>query len=103
MLPIRDHPDGATFVVRVQPRATRTAITGVFGRGDTAALKLALAAPPVEGRANQALIEYFANLFRVPQSAVHLLAGAGGRSKVIRIAGRSAAELRSALQAVWSA
>ena len=50
MIPIRDTPAGATFAVRVQPRARKDAITGVVGD----ALKLALTAPPVEGRANQA-------------------------------------------------
>lgn len=101
MIPIRDHPDGATFAVRVQPQAKKTAITGVFGSGDAAALKVALAPPPVEGRANEALIDYFADIFDVPRTAIHLLAGAGGRSKIIRIAGRSAAEIHVALQKLW--
>ena len=103
MIQIRDHPEGATFAVRVQTRAKKTAITGILDSGGTAALKITLAAPPVEGRANEALIDYFADIFGVPRSAVHLLAGASGRSKIIRIAGRSAAELISALQTIWSA
>jgi hypothetical protein len=103
VIPIRDHPDGATFAVRVQPRAKKTAITGVLGSGDAAVLKVALAAPPVEGRANEVLIDYFADMFEVPRSAVYLVAGASGRSKIIRISGRSAAELTSAIQKIWSA
>jgi uncharacterized protein len=103
VIPIRDHPDGATFAVRVQPRARKTAITGVFGSGDAAVLKVALAAPPVEGRANEVLIDYFADMFEVPRSAVYLVAGASGRCKIIRIAGRSAAELTSVFEKIWSA
>jgi uncharacterized protein (TIGR00251 family) len=93
MIPIRDHPEGATFAVRVQPRASRTGIASMHGE----ALRIALAAPPIDGRANDELLHYFADLFRVSRSAVHILAGQSGRNKIVRIAGRSAAELTSAI------
>jgi uncharacterized protein (TIGR00251 family) len=98
MIPIRDSPQGASFAVRVQPRAARTKITGVFGEGEHAALKVALAAPPVEGRANQALIEFFAGLLNVPRSHIEVLTGTQSRNKVLRVRGRTAAELRSVLE-----
>ncbi len=98
MIPIRDHPEGATFAVRVQPGARKTAITGTQGAGAEATLKLALAAPAIEDRANEALVEYFTKLFGVPRSAVHVLSGEHSRNKVIRIRGRSAAELDGTLR-----
>ena len=94
MIPINDHPLGATFAVRVQPRAARTAITGTVG--DT--LKLSLCAPPVEGRANLAVVEFFAEIFSVPRSTVQVVAGERSRNKVIRIAGRTGAELQRMLR-----
>ena len=93
MVPIRDTPQGATFQVRVQPRARKNAISGEVGD----ALKLALTAPPVEGRANEACIAFFAELLNVPRSSVTIAAGHGSRSKVIRVAGVSAAEVRKAV------
>lgn len=99
MIPIRDHPEGATFAVRVQPRASRTGIAGIHGE----ALRIALAAPPIDGRANDELLDYFANLFSVSRSAVHILAGGNARNKIVRIAGRSAAELTSSINERLSA
>jgi uncharacterized protein len=93
VIPIRDHHEGATFAVRVQPRARRTGIAGTHGD----ALRIALATPPIDGRANDELLRYFADLFRVSRSAVHILAGENGRNKIIRIAGRSATEIALAL------
>ena len=90
MIPIRDTAGGATFAVKVQPRAKKNAIVGELG--DT--LKLALTAPPVEGRANEACIEFFANLLDVPRSSITIASGETSRRKVIRIAGIAAHELR---------
>ena len=95
MISINDHPLGATFPVRVQPRAARTAITGTVGD----ALKLTLSAPPVDGRANLAVVEFFSDIFSVPRSAVQVIAGERSRNNVIRIAGRTAAELQQMLRA----
>jgi uncharacterized protein len=53
------------------------------------ALKLALTAPPVEGKANQAVIEFFADLFAIPRSSVTIASGETSRNKVIRISGLS--------------
>jgi len=90
MIPIHHTPAGATFAVKVQPRARKNAITGEFGD----ALKLALTAPPVDGRANVACIEFFANLLKVSRSSVTIASGKTSRNKVIRVAGLSAEEVR---------
>jgi uncharacterized protein (TIGR00251 family) len=75
----------------------KTAISGVYGEGYSAALKLSLAAPPIDGRANAAVIAFFAEFFRVSRSQVSILYGETSRSKVIRVGGKSAAEIASAL------
>ena len=90
MIPIHDTSAGATFAVKVQPRAKKNAITGELGH----ALKLALTAPPIEGRANDACIEFFAKLLNVSRSSVTIASGAASRNKVIRVAGLSAEEVR---------
>jgi len=90
MIPIRDTAAGATFSVKVQPRAKKNAIIGAVGD----AMKLALTAPPVEGRANEACIEFFANLLDVPRSSVTIASGETSRNKVIRVTGLTVDELR---------
>jgi uncharacterized protein len=89
MIPFHESSDGATFAVRIQPRARKNAIVGELGD----ALKVSLTAPPVDGKANAACIEFFANLLKVPRSSVSIAAGQTSRNKVIRVAGLSAAEL----------
>jgi uncharacterized protein (TIGR00251 family) len=99
-IPIRDTPHGATFAIRVHPGAKKTAITGIYGQGDSAALKLSLAAPPLEGRANQAAIEFFASLLKIPNSQVQILTGEKSRSKIIRIETRTAKEITAAIHSL---
>ena len=79
--------------MKVQPRARKNAITGELD----GALKLALTAPPVDGKANAACIEFLANLLSVPRSSITIASGESSRRKVIRIAGLSAVELRKRL------
>jgi uncharacterized protein (TIGR00251 family) len=86
MIPIRNIAGGASFAVRVQPRAKRNAIAGTLGD----ALKLALTSPPVEGRANEACIEFLARLLGVSRSSIAIAAGETSRNKVIRVSGLSA-------------
>jgi uncharacterized protein len=90
MIPIGHSDAGATFAVRIHPRAKKNAITGELGD----ALKVSLTAPAVEGRANEACIEFFANLLKVPRSSVTIASGQTSRRKVIRVVGLSAAEVR---------
>jgi len=93
MISIHDTPDGATFAIKVHPRARKNAITGELG----GALKLSLTAPPVEGRANEACIEFLANLLKVPRSSVTIASGQSSRRKVIRVSGASADEVQKRL------
>jgi uncharacterized protein len=90
MFAIHETSEGVTFAVKVHPRARKNAITGEFG----SALKLSLTSPPVEGRANEACIEFFAKLLKVPRSSVTIASGQSSRQKVIRVAGLSAEEAR---------
>lgn len=93
MIPIRDTPQGATFNIKVHPRAKKDAITGEIGD----AFKVALTAPPVDGKANEACIRFFAELLRVPRSSVTIAAGETSRNKVIRIGGLTAAQVQERL------
>ena len=90
MIPIQEFAGGVTFAVKVHPRAKKNAITGELGN----ALKLSLSSPPVEGRANDACIEFFAKLLKVPRSSVTIASGQSNRRKVIRVSGLSAEEVR---------
>ena len=93
MITIHDSPAGATLAIKVHPRAKKNAITGEVGD----ALKVSLTAPPVEGRANDACIEFFGKVLNVPQSSITIAAGQNSRNKVIRVAGLSAEEVRRRL------
>jgi uncharacterized protein len=92
-LPVTGTRDGARFHVHVRPGASRTAVTGVHGDGMDASLKVALQAPPVDGRANEALVEFLAELFHVRRAEVTIAAGQRARNKTVLIRGRSAADL----------
>ena len=89
MITIHNVPGGASFAIKVHPRAKMNAITGELGN----VLKLALAAPPVEGKANAACIEFFAKLLNVPRSSITIAGGQNRRNKVIQIAGLTAEEV----------
>ncbi len=76
------------------PRARKTALGGVRD----AALVVRLAAPPVEGAANEALVEYLAGLFRLPRRAISIVSGERGRKKRVAIAGVTADAVRQLLK-----
>jgi len=90
---IRDTAQGAQFVLRVQPRSSRNAIAGVIGD----AVKLAITAPPVDGKANQAVIDFLAKLFSVPKSSITILSGETGRNKLIAVRSLTAEQVRKLL------
>lgn len=69
--------------VRVQPGARRTEVAGEYGE----LLRIRLAAPPVNGKANAALVEFVAHELGVPKSAVTIERGTTSRTKVVRVAG----------------
>jgi uncharacterized protein (TIGR00251 family) len=97
---LRSTASGVTLAVRAQPGAKKTAITGVYGEGAAAQLKIAVHAPPLEGRANQALIAFLAETFAVPKNAVEVISGELSRSKVILLRGVTLAEA-SAVLIAW--
>lgn len=74
------------FAVRVQPRAARNEVAGVYGD----AIKIRLSAPPVDGAANEELVIFLASIFAVPRRSVRILAGEASRSKVVEIDGVAA-------------
>ena len=79
----------ARVTVKVHPRAKRTGVAGRFGD----AWKLDLAAPPVDGRANEECVRWFAELAGVARSRVRIVTGATGRTKVVEVEGMEQAEL----------
>lgn len=81
---------GVRLQLHIQPRASITEIVGVHGD----ALKVRLAAPPVDGAANDALIRFLAERLGVPRSAVQLIAGMSGRRKLIEARGVSIEDAR---------
>ncbi len=95
---IRETSEGVTLAVRAQPGAKKTAITGIYGEGPAAQLKIAVQAPPVEGRANDALIAFLADFFSLPRSRVALISGELSRSKVFLIRDVSLAAGEAALK-----
>jgi uncharacterized protein (TIGR00251 family) len=95
-LDVRESPEGVSFRVRVQPRASRCAITGLAGD----AVRVALTSPPVEGAANAACIAYFADLLKVGKSRVSIVAGQKSRDKTVRVAGCNKAAFFAALASV---
>lgn len=84
---LREVAGGVTLAVRAQPGAKKTTIVGVYGEGDTAQLKIAVQAPPLEGRANEALVAFLAETFGIPKRSVELVSGELSRSKVFLLSG----------------
>jgi uncharacterized protein (TIGR00251 family) len=85
----------ARVTVKVHPRARRTALAGRFGD----AYKLDLAAPPVDGKANEECTRFFADLAQVPRARVKILTGLTSRMKVVEIEGVPQEELERRLTA----
>ena len=80
---------GLTFAVRIVPRASRSEIVGEHG----GALRIRIAAPPVEGAANRELVRTLAKIFKLPQNAVEIVSGASSKNKTVRVRGADAAML----------
>jgi len=93
MIPINEGASGVTFAIKVHPRARKDAITGEIGD----ALKVSLTATPVEGKANQACVEFFAKLLNVPRSSISIAAGQSSRNKIIRVIGLNPQQVRERL------
>lgn len=87
--------DGITFNVKVIPRAQRDEIVGVEGD----AVKIRLNAPPVEGRANDALVKFLAEVLRIPRAQIEIVRGETSRHKVVRVRGVSLEKLKNVFKA----
>lgn len=94
---LRAAASGVTLAVRAQPGAKKTAINGIYGEGATAQLKIAVQAPPLDGRANAALIAFLAEVFALPRSAIKLLSGELSRNKVFLLEGMTLARATALL------
>ena len=82
---LREATNALFLSLRVQPGARRTEVVGVHGEGAEACLRIRLAAPPVEGKANAELVRFLCDAFGVPSRAVVLLRGEASRQKRVRI------------------
>ena len=85
MIKLTAKDGGVTFAVRVQPRASKSGVTGELD----GALKIRLASPPVEGEANEELIRLLAKLFGLPRQQVALISGQTSKNKLVRVSGIS--------------
>ena len=91
---IRETSKGVVLPVRAVPRASKNEIQGVHGD----ALKVRLQAPPVEGKANAALIRFLSDVLDIPRSQLSIASGETGRNKAVLITGISKAEMVSLLK-----
>lgn len=90
---VEDVEGGVEIAVRVQPRASRTEVVGLHGDH----LKVRVAAPPVDGAANAELVKHLARRLAVPRAKVTVVRGETSRSKMIRVEGVGAVEVRARL------
>jgi uncharacterized protein (TIGR00251 family) len=90
-------PDGILLHIHLQPRASRNRVVGLHGK----ALKIALTAPPVEGAANTALLEFLAVTLRIPRSTCILSAGGKSRDKCVLIRTSTPTRLTQQLEEMY--
>ena len=83
-----------TFAVRIAPRASRSEFAGAH----EGALRIRIAALPVDGAANRELIRLLAQTFKRPQSAVEIVSGSGSKNKIVRIQGANPAKLEQLMR-----
>jgi uncharacterized protein (TIGR00251 family) len=89
--PVQDTPKGAVLSIHVQPKASKAEYAGLHG----GALKFRVAAPPVEGAANEALCTYLAERFRLSKKAVVVKSGQSSRHKRVLLMGVTASQVRA--------
>jgi uncharacterized protein (TIGR00251 family) len=80
---ITPHPEGATIAIRAQPKAKKNAILGEHG----CALKIAVTAPPEDGRANEAILDFLRRRYHFQRTQLELLGGHTSRNKVVLVRG----------------
>ena len=96
---IRSHSEGTILEVTVLPRSSKTALRGEYDQR----LKIALAAPPVEGAANDELVRFLAELLNCGKSAMEIIKGQQGKKKSVLLRGLDPADLAKRLQKVLAA
>jgi uncharacterized protein len=89
-LSVKASADGVSFAVHVQPRASRSGITGILN----GAVKIRLTSPPVDGAANEQCINLFAHLLKVRRRDVTIMTGESSRHKVVKVSGITPEELQ---------
>jgi hypothetical protein len=94
MLTIKETASGVRFAVRVIPGASKNEVAGI----QDGALKLKLTAPPVEGKANRACVEFLAGLLGVRRSALEITSGEKSRKKTVTVTGLARVELEERLK-----
>ena len=97
---IRDTPTGAVLAVRVSQRASRSSFQGVLVKEEQPMLRIALHAPPIDGRANEELIAFLSRQLDLPPSSLEIIRGLQSREKLVRAIGVSADELNLSLQPI---
>lgn len=80
---LKEVEGGVSIEIVVQPRASRTRLVGEHGDR----LKLQITAPPVDGEANAAIVDYFSSIFRIPKRDVEIASGLTGKRKMVRLVG----------------
>src|SRR5262249_42076311 len=98
MIQVSEHPQGVVLPVRAQPRARKPGVQGEKG----GSLKLAVAAPPEAGRANEALVALLADLLQIRRSQITLLSGQSARDKQFLIRGLTLVDLEHRLSIILS-
>jgi len=95
---LQQRSDGVCVMLRVQPRASRSELGGVIGNE----LKLKVTAPPVDSAANEAVLDFMAEILDLPRNAIQLLRGQTSRHKQILIRGASLDEVKANLEGAQS-
>ncbi len=90
----RESNGAVTFAVKVIPRASKNQIVGIEGD----AIKIRLNAPPVEGKANDALMEFLADVLQVARAQIGIVTGQTARRKIVRVQGRTSKQIEDALK-----
>lgn len=93
-LDLREGQGFCTLAIKVIPRSSQNKVIGV----ENGALKLKLTAAPIEGAANEAVIDFFSKGLRIPKSSVELMKGQQSRHKLVRFTGLKAVEILEALR-----
>lgn len=88
---LHDGQLGAAVAVRITPRMAKNEIYDIL---DDGTIKIRLTAPPVDGKANQALVEYLAKVLNIPPSSIEIIAGQTGRDKLITVMGLNSDEVQ---------